>query len=219
MYANAGSYSWNRRLNVSKQSQVDPDEASLLNRCRKQEPEAFGKFVDQYQSRVLGYVRRMISDLEESADITQEVFIKAYQHFPRFDGRSSVKTWLFKIAQHICIDRARKYTRTPGSVSLSGANDEGEQLEIADDRWQPDQVAVDEEMMRLAETAISSMSEKLRSVLLLHDREDMAYEEIAEVLGIPVGTVKSRLFLAREYLQQRLGEYIFGKGGSESASR
>jgi len=182
-------------------------ESALIDRCRRQDFEAFGKFVDLYQSRVFGFVRRMVPNSEEAADVTQEVFIKAYQNFTRFDGRSSVRTWLFRIAYHLCVDRARKQDRTPDQVALVDP-EEGESIDLPDSRWQPEQLAIDAELMGIVEGAIMSMSDKLRSVLLLHDREDMQYDEIAQMLDVPVGTVKSRLFLARAHLQNVVKSYL-----------
>lgn len=183
-------------------------EQTLIERCRKQDSDAFGRFVDLYQSRVFGFVRRMVADADEAADVTQEVFIRAYQHFGRFDSRSSVKTWLFKIAHNLCVDYSRRKKRTPNAMSLSAADEESEAIEVADVRWQPELVMMDEELADAVDGAIMSMSEKLRSVLLLHDRDDLAYDEIASVLAIPVGTVKSRLFLARAHLQNSLSGYL-----------
>ncbi len=184
-------------------------EAALIDRCRQQDPVAFGKFVDAYQNRVFGFVRRMVPNVEEAADITQEVFIRAYQSFNRFDGRSSVRTWLFRIAYNLCVDRSRKVDRSPSETSLQMGGDDGEEtMDVADSRWEPEKVALDDELAGVVERGIESMSEKLRSVLLLHDREDLPYEDIAKMLSVPVGTVKSRLFLARAHLQQVLSAYL-----------
>jgi len=182
-------------------------EAALIDRCKRQDFEAFGKLVDAYQNRVFGFVRRMVSNPEEASDITQEVFIRAFQNFSRFDGRCSVRTWLFRIAYHLCVDRARKVDRMPSQVGLVDAED-GEDIAVSDERWQPDQMVIDSELMEVVEQVILSMSEKLRTVLLLHDREDMPYEEIAQTLDVPVGTVKSRLFLARAHLQNIVKRYL-----------
>jgi RNA polymerase sigma-70 factor, ECF subfamily len=203
---------------LSSSSKPDYAELALVERCRKQDVEAFGQLVDAYQNRIFGFVRRMVPNPEEAADVTQEVFIRAFQNFARFDARSSVRTWLFRIAYHLCVDRARKADRTPTQVTLSAPAGEEDDFDVADTRWQPDQLVLDDELMTLVEDGIRSMSEKLRSVLLLHDREDMAYEEIAQMLDIPVGTVKSRLFLARSHLQQVVRGYLDqqdrGKKGS-----
>jgi RNA polymerase sigma-70 factor (ECF subfamily) len=154
----------------------------------------------------------MVPNAEEAADITQEVFIRAYQNFGRFDARSSVRTWLFRIAYHLCVDRARKVERTPTQVGLAD-QEFGEEIDVSDVRWQPDQLALQSELMDVVEEGIRSMSDKLRSVLLLHDREDMAYDEVAQLLGVPVGTVKSRLFLARAHLQNVVKAYLEGDNG------
>jgi RNA polymerase sigma-70 factor (ECF subfamily) len=195
------------RLNTPKQLD-EASEKALIERCRRNDYEAFGRFLDAYQNRVYGFVRRMVPSLDEAEDLTQEVFIRAFQHFGTFDSRCSVKTWLFRIANNLCIDRARRLDRIPAHTDYYPSAEDEEAIEIADVRWQPEMIALDEELARLVEHGISTMSEKLRGVLLLHDREDMAYEEIAGTLNIPVGTVKSRLFLARAHLQNVLTEYL-----------
>ena len=105
------------------------------------------------------------------------------------------------------MDKARKNIRSPQEVALYDPAD-GEVVDVADSRWQPEQLVIDDELMEVVEQGIASMSDKLRSVLLLHDREDMQYEEIAQTLGVPVGTVKSRLFLARAHLQDVVSRYL-----------
>ncbi len=195
------------RLSAGNQTD-QATELAIVERCRRQDYEAFGKLVDAYQNRVFGFVRRMVPNPEEASDITQDVFVRAFQSFHRFDGRCSVRTWLFRIAYNLCIDRARKVNRTPSEVSLQSSAEIDETFDIPDGRWQPDQIAIESELAEAIEAAISTMSEKLRSVLLLHDKEDMPYEEIAKMVGVPIGTVKSRLFLARAHLQQHLRNYL-----------
>ncbi|MBS1718484.1 MAG: sigma-70 family RNA polymerase sigma factor [Armatimonadetes bacterium] len=196
-------------LSVSRGT-VQVDDTVLIEKCRKQDFEAFGKFVDIYESRVHGFVRRMVGSTEDAYDVTQEVFIRAFQNFPRFDHRSNVKTWIFRIAYNLCIDRSRKSSRSPKETSIDAA--EGDiAIEVPDDRWDPGQLLLDEELANIVEKAISSMSEKLKSVLLLHDREGASYDEISQVLALPVGTVKSRLFLARAHLQNELKPYLRGE--------
>jgi RNA polymerase sigma-70 factor (ECF subfamily) len=150
----------------------------------------------------------MVPNPDEASDVTQEVFIRAYQSFGRFDARSSVRTWLFRIAYNLCIDRARKLDRSVSEVGMSVAPDIEEEIDWADNRWQPEMLMMDAELQAAVEHGIGSMSAKLRTVLLLHDREDTPYEEIAKIVGVPVGTVKSRLFLARAHLQNTLRNYL-----------
>lgn len=194
-------------LNPSRQPDLST-EAALVERCKRNDAEAFGKLVDLYQHRVFGFVKRMVHDAEEAADVAQETFIRAFQAFNRFDGRSSVRTWLFRIAYNLCIDRSRKLDRLPGESSLDTAFEDDEPMQIPDSRWDPQSGLLDEELRTVVEQGINTMSEKLRSVLLLHDRDDLSYDEIAEIAGVPVGTVKSRLFLARAHLQQVLNAYL-----------
>ncbi len=170
--------------------------------------------MDAYQHRVFGFVRRMVPDLEEASDISQEVFIRAYQGLARFDGRSSLRTWLFRIAYNLCVDRARKVDRTPQESRIEAVSEEEQPMEFPDSRWDPETIVMNDELFAIVEAGIATMSEKLRSVLLLHDREDLAYEEIAQTLDLPVGTVKSRLFLARAHLQQALNGYLSGEDRS-----
>jgi RNA polymerase sigma-70 factor (ECF subfamily) len=154
----------------------------------------------------------MCPNLEEALDITQEVFIRAYQAFAKFDGRSSLRTWLFKIAYHLCVDRARRVDRSMMEAPLETAGENPDAWQIADRRWNPETIVMDDELRAVVERAIEELSQKLRSVLLLHDREDMAYDEIAAALEVPVGTVKSRLFLARAQIQDRVMRYWNGEG-------
>jgi len=185
----------------------ESSESALIDRCRRGDAEAFGRFVDLYQARVIGFVRRMVSNPEDAADIAQDTFLRAFQSFGRFDGRSSVRTWLFRIAHNLCIDRSRRLDRRVEESSLVDGEDESA-LDISDERWQPDRILLDDELREAIDRGIASMSEKLRAVLLLHDREELAYDEIGAALDIPVGTVKSRLFLARAHLQASVKAYL-----------
>jgi RNA polymerase sigma-70 factor, ECF subfamily len=190
---------------------LDPTaELVIIERCKKNDAEAFGKIVDAYQNRLFGFVRRMVKDPEEANDIAQEAFVRAFQGIGRFDGRSSIRTWLFRIAYNLCIDRRRRAGRLPGESSLDSAFEDDEPIEVPDVRWDPERIILGDELRSVLEAAIATMSDKLRSVLLLHDQQDLAYEDIAKVLDLPIGTVKSRLFLARAHLQNAVGAYLRG---------
>jgi len=196
--------------------QQDPAlELALVEKCRKQDAEAFGRIVDAYQHRVFGFVRRMVSDAEEASDVAQEVFIKAYQAFGKFDGRSSLRTWLFRIAYNLCVDRARRADRHPVEARIDANVEDDTPIDVADTRWNPESVVLDDELATVVESGLHTMSDKLKTVLLLHDREDMAYEEIAQTLNLPIGTVKSRLFLARAHLQLALKGYLADDRGTK----
>lgn len=196
----------NRKLDLAA-------ERALVEQCRRQDYEVFSKIVDAYQARVFGFVRRMVKNEEDALDVTQEVFIKAYRNMARFDGRCSLRTWLFRIAHNLCIDRARRAKRAPVETSLEPRQIDDEPLEFPDDRWDPERLAMSSELSTVIDRGIETMSDKLRTVLLLHDKEDLGYDEIANTIDVPVGTVKSRLFLARAHLKRHLSQYL-ERGGS-----
>lgn len=185
-------------------------ERALVEQCRRQDYEAFGKVVDAYQSRVYGFVKRMVRHDEEALDVTQEVFIKAFQAMGTFDGRASLRSWLFRIAYNLCVDRSRRAKRSLKTFSLEPTEFSDEPMEFRDDRWNPEDTVLGDELYEVVNKAVDAMSEKLRTVLVLHDKEDMGYEEIAQAMDIPVGTVKSRLFLARSFVQEYVGRYMQG---------
>ncbi|MBZ0214332.1 MAG: sigma-70 family RNA polymerase sigma factor, partial [Nitrospirae bacterium] len=89
------------------------DELALIERARRRDFDAFGRLVDAYQHRVFGFAKRFVKDREEAADITQEVFVRAFQNFDRFDARAPLRTWLFRIAYNLCVDKARRHERQP----------------------------------------------------------------------------------------------------------
>lgn len=178
----------------------------LVARCQSDDRAAFDALVDRYQARVFGFVRRMVSSREEAEDIAQEVFIRAFRNIHRYDGRASVAGWLFKIATNLCIDSLRRSSRRVSEVALEG--DESAADRVPDPSGDPEPVVMARQMQEVLAVAVHSLSDRLKPVLLLHDVEGLSYEEIANVLNIPVGTVKSRLFLARERLQQALGAYL-----------
>jgi RNA polymerase sigma-70 factor (ECF subfamily) len=155
----------------------------------------------------------MVPNPDEAADIAQEVFIRAYQSFARFDARSSLRTWLFRIAYNLCIDRARRLKRTPDEASLDVMGEDDAVFDVPDARWDPETLVLDGELRAVVDRGLAEMSDKLRTVLLLHDKEDFAYDEIAQTLDVPIGTVKSRLFLARAHLQKVVGGYLSERGG------
>jgi RNA polymerase sigma-70 factor (ECF subfamily) len=181
-------------------------EEVLIRKCRRQEPVAFAQVVDLYQHRIYGYVRRMVATAEDAEDVAQDVFVRAYQHFPTFDSRCSLRSWLFRIATNLCIDRARSSQRRK---SIEGGKEEVtfEDLNLAADGFDPAEIVLTRELSDIVERAIEEMSAKLKSVLLMHDQQGMSYEEISKVLDVPIGTVKSRLFLARAHVQKAIQSY------------
>jgi RNA polymerase sigma-70 factor, ECF subfamily len=188
-------------------------EAELARRSREGDVGAFDQIVERYEDRIYSFVRRMVRDPRDAEDASQDVFVKAYEGIRQFDGRASLGTWLFRIASNVCIDLSRRKARRIDPLPLERNGDSEEAIEVPDERYDPERIVIEGEMQGVIEHAVVRLSEKLRTVLLLHDMENLSYEEIAEVVKVPLGTVKSRLYLAREQLREALRGYLREGGG------
>lgn len=186
--------------------------ANLVERAKRGEHDAFGRLVDEYKDKIYSYVSRMLGDPSEAEDVTQEAFVRAYRSLPRFRGASSFHTWLYRIASNLAIDVVRKRKRTEiASVSLDEPleSDDGEyEREVADEGGGPEAASGTRETQIAVRRAIMELPEKLRDVMVLYELQGESYEDIAEILGVPLGTVKSRLFNARSQLKERLKSLV-----------
>ncbi|MEP6756184.1 MAG: sigma-70 family RNA polymerase sigma factor [Chthonomonadales bacterium] len=195
----------------------------LIERCQANDAAAFNEIVARYKSRVHNYVARMVGPNSDAEDLTQEVFIRAYVNMHSFQSRASLNTWLYRIATNICIDFARKTKRVKANTTTLMREDEesGEEIErdIPDSKFEPQSVLMNRELGDKLEQALELLPEKLRTVVLLHDIEGLAYDEIAHIIECPLGTVKSRLFNARAALRERLIPYLDGSSAPVRLSR
>ena len=191
-----------------------PQEAveDLVERAKAGDRPAFGQLVEVYQDKIYGYVSRMLGDPDEAEDVAQETFVRAYRSLPHFRGAASFHTWLYRIASNLAIDVARRNRRqSTGNFSLDEPleSEEGDyEREIADESGSPEQLAAQREMQELVRQAVAELPEKLRAVVVLYELQGESYEDIAEILGCPLGTVKSRLFNARSQLKDMLEQLV-----------
>lgn len=187
-------------------------EARLVERAKAQDEAAFEQIMNLYADRLYNYILRMVGNEADAEDLVQETFLRAYQGLPAFDGRASLSTWLYRIATNLCIDHQRRRARRVPTVSYSIREDEdGEptEWEFPDLRTpDPLEAALNRELEEVVERAVSRLSPRLKTVLLLYDVEELSYEEIARVLNIPIGTVKSRLNHARARIQREVAAYL-----------
>jgi RNA polymerase sigma-70 factor (ECF subfamily) len=193
-------------------------DTSLIERCRRNDIAAFNEIVIRYKNKIYNYIYRMVGSAEDAEDLTQEVFVKMYVAIDSFRNQSSLNTWLYRIAGNLCIDAHRKRSRRDagfgGSVSsldvplVSESGDEGPGREVPDSTFEPAKLLAQSEMDSYIQSALSKLPEKMRTVVVLHDIEGLQYEEIADVVGCPLGTVKSRLFNARALLREHLTPYM-----------
>lgn len=169
---------------------------------------AFDQLVRLYKDRVHAFVARRLSDPVEAEDIAQEAFVRAYRHLPSFRGGASFQSWLHRIAGNLTIDSLRKRQRRGNQYSLDAPLEIDGGLVarelIAPSCCEPHQGLETTELQREVHSAIRGLSPKLRAVVVLHELQGLNYREIAQTLGCPVGTVKSRMFNARAQLKQNL---------------
>jgi RNA polymerase sigma-70 factor (ECF subfamily) len=163
----------------------------------------------------------MVSDPADAADTTQDVFLKVFRGMKQFHGESSLKTWIYRIALHEAANRKRWWFRhkaqetsiePPDSDGFAG-NDEAMQNAMTDHRDSPFDSVAHREVQQRVDAELRKVAEPYRTALILRDLEEMSYEEIAEVLQISLGTVKSRLTRGRQALKQRLAPYVREVGG------
>ena len=182
--------------------QVDRE---LVERARAGDKRAFDLLVLKYQQKVANLVARYIRDQSETQDVTQEVFIKAYRALKNFRGESAFYTWLYRIAintaKNFLVAQAR---RPPGSdVDAETA----EQLDVGSrlkEYATPESLVLTDEIAATVKLAVDGLPEDLRIAITLRELEGMSYEEIAEAMSCPIGTVRSRIFRAREAIEKRL---------------
>lgn len=199
----------------------------LVTQARTGDEAAFECLIKHYQSRIYGYLVRMLRDPSEAEDLAQETFVRAYLALPSFRGESSFQTWLYRIAANLAIDSSRvRVRRAANTLSLDEPREDEDSL-LPRDPADPSSRPLEEEVAAGAVreevwTAIAELSPKLRPVVILYDLQGLNYEEIAQVLGCPLGTVKSRLFNARcqlrDKLRVRLPREFFQEQGLERAS-
>ena len=187
---------------------------ALIERCMRNDAAAFDEVVSRFKNKVYSYILRMVGSEQDAEDITQEVFIRMYTSLASFRSQASLNTWLFRIASNLCIDhyrRGKKHQNVAYSLDEPIDGDDSAQTrELPDTTYDPYRLLEQGEMSTQIEQALAKMPEKLRSVILLHDIEGLQYDEIAQVVGCPLGTVKSRLFNARTQLRELLSTYVKG---------
>jgi RNA polymerase sigma-70 factor (ECF subfamily) len=184
----------------------------LVERAQRGDRQAFGLLVEKYQRKLARLLSRFIRDPAEVEDVTQEAFIKAYRALPAFRGDSAFYTWLYRIG----INTAKNYLmalgrRAPTSTEVEAEAAEGQDGgELLRDINTPDSLLLSKEIGDTVNAAIESLPEELRSAIQLRELEGMSYEEIAKLMDCPIGTVRSRIFRAREAIAERLKPLLDG---------
>jgi RNA polymerase sigma-70 factor, ECF subfamily len=183
------------------------DEHWLIERLRANEPAAYEELIQRYQHPVYNLVARLLNDPNEAADIVQEVFLKVFRKIEGFRGECSLKTWIYRIAVHEAYNQRRWFRRHRQQETCLETDDDAavNYVEVVPDSGRsPFQVTVDHETRERIEAALGHLKPVFRSAVVLRDIEELTYEEIAEILEVSLGTVKSRILRGREALRNEL---------------
>ena len=181
-------------------------DTTLVKRVQKGDKGAFDMLVLKYQHKIVNLVMRYVRDQEQALDITQEAFIKAYRALPRFRGDSAFYTWLYRIAVNTAKNHLAAQRRRPLDIELDLQDPEQYDLHAKlKETDTPEGVTLSNELKETVERAIASLPEDLRTAIILRELDGMSYEEIAQTMECPVGTVRSRIFRARDAIAKKIG--------------
>jgi RNA polymerase sigma-70 factor, ECF subfamily len=178
----------------------------LVERVREGDKRAFGLLVEKYRRKVIRLLSRMVRNSEDLEDIAQETFIKAYRALPQFRGDAAFYTWLYRIAVNTAKNHLVARGKQMRTVSEQSMNDDDEPDErlVAQDISTPETELLSKQVAIAVNEAVDALPEELRQAITLREMEGMSYEEIAETMDCPIGTVRSRIFRAREAIASKL---------------
>lgn len=186
---------------------TNDNEKLLIEKCKSGDIEAFEELIADYEKRVFNIAYRFLGDYSDAQDISQEIFIKIFKSINSFKGNSSFYTWLYRIVINECITASNKKKRVV-VYSIDSSIDTGEneiQRDIKDTGKTPEEEYESREMRRCIGNALKYVSEEHRTMIVMRDIQGFSYDEIAEILKCPAGTVKSRINRARKALKELLG--------------
>ena len=181
----------------------------LVKRVQKGDKGAFDLLVLKYEHKIVNLVMRYVRDPETALDISQEAFIKAYRALPRFRGDSAFYTWLYRIAVNTAKNHLAAQRRRPMDIELDLQDPDQYGLHAKlKETDTPEAVALSDELPDVLERAIQALPDDLRTAIVLRELDGMSYEEIAQTMDCPVGTVRSRIFRARDAIGKKVGTLI-----------
>jgi len=199
------------REEVLAQRRLDSraEDSRNIKKALKGDQTAYRAILKKYHDQVYNLLYRMVHDKDEVEDLTQEAFIKAFNSLHNFNEEFAFSTWLYKIATNNCIDYIRKKKLATFSIDKPLESKDGEySFEIPDSSYEPDKTLIAGQRSKILEEAVNALPEKYRQVILMRHTEDKDYQEIADELKLPLGTVKAHIFRAREILYKRLKKKI-----------
>ena len=190
---------------------MNDQEHNLIQAARNGDQAAFGELVQQYQKRVFALAVRMCPTPELAEEAAQEAFLAAWQGLPFFRGDSAFATWLYRLTSNACVDLLRKENRHQGP----SLDDESVSAEVPDPTPTPEKAVEQQELRRQIEAGLQTLSPEHREVLILREIQQLSYDEIADVLSLDLGTVKSRINRGRRLLR----EFLLKQGNFLSSNK
>lgn len=196
---------WHNQDNHNRMGDREVDQA-LVERAQRGDKQAFGLLVSKYQRKLVRLLSRLIRDPAEVEDVAQEAFIKAYRALPSFRGDSAFYTWLYRIG----VNTAKNYLVSQGRRAPTSTDVGSEEAETFEDGEQlrdintPEHILLSKQIGETVNSAMEALPEELRTAIMLREIEGLSYEEIATIMDCPIGTVRSRIFRAREAVADRL---------------
>jgi len=188
-----------------KDKQDKVSDSQLVARVQKGDKQAFDLLVLKHQYKVHAIISRYIKDFDEVNDVVQEAFIKAYRALENFRGESAFYTWLYRIAVNTAKNYLVSRNRRPPSFDVDATNSQYSEENIQlQDHDSPENILYKNELESVINDAVSELPEDLRTALMLREFEDLSYEQISDIMDCPVGTVRSRIFRAREALEEKI---------------
>lgn len=185
----------------------------LVDRVRAGDKQAFDLLVLKYQHRIVKLIMRYVKDPAEAMDVSQEAFLKAYRAIPRFRGDSAFYTWMYRIAINTAKNHLVAARRRPLEYASEIAEPEQFDWHMnLQDADSPEREAMGDELRKIVEETIAGLPDDLRSAIVLREVDGLTYDEIAQVMECPVGTVRSRIFRAREAIDRNVRPVLDGKG-------
>lgn len=207
--------------NIASAISVRAEEASIIAELKAGSEDAYDWLITRYHQPIYGLVYRILADPADAADTTQEVFLKVFRGMKRFNGECSLKTWLYRIAIHEASNQRRWWFRHKSKeTSMERQDEDGNCFALCETLVDPGESPLEalahEEVRARVEQELKQVAEPYRTAVVLRDIEGLSYEEIAEVLQVSLGTVKSRLIRGREALRKRLESFVREMNGNRS---
>ncbi len=197
------------------------DDSDLVRAAQHGDQRAFAQLVEKYEARVYNLARKMMRDPQDAEDVLQETFLSVFRHLNDFQGDSSFSTWLYRIATNAALMKLRARKPPPLSLDEPFESDGDEMMprEIVDWGITPEEALLNDEVRAQMDAAVAALPESLRAVFVLRDIEGLSVQETADVLGISVPNVKTRLHRARLMLRESLSVYFKGRRTSDEGRR